>query len=96
MCRAPSAWNTKCDPFLGASVAQPGMEEKKKKKHQLTRHSRMWEGGQMSTTDLDTTGAEERHRAQGRQENKGGLRAETRASTPVQRQEQAHRAVCMR
>lgn len=57
------------------------MEEKKKKKHQLTRHSRMWEGGQMSTTDLDTTGL------RGGIEHKEGRR--TREGF-VQRQEQAH------
>lgn len=80
VCGTPSSWNIKCDPFLG-TTAKPGMEEK-----QLKRQSRVWEGGQMSTVDLGTTRAGRRQRAQGRQESS--------SEGFVQRQEQAHRAVC--
>ena len=59
------------------------MEEKQ----QLKRQSRVWEGGQISTADLGTTRAGGKHRAQGGQErSREGF---------VQRQEQAHRTVCM-
>ena len=67
---------------------QPSLEwRKKEKKQQLTRQSRVWDGGQISTADSGTTRARGRQRAQGGQErSREGF---------VQRQEQAHRAVCM-